>query len=738
VRKLFYYTQNKKKLPQQLQRTPTSYFVSLSDKTLTLPLQSSSTGLKITYTIEDPSIATISGNIVTLLKSGNTNIIASDSGNINYYPLNAKLPLTIYESNYEYNCKVNQYFKSNSTINDFVIDKSGNVYSRLQTSILKWTPPTTNATFFAGSTTNGQTDGTGTAATFSNILGMSIDQNDNIYVLDVYKLRKITPSGVVTTIVDYTSLVNKLNPPTKLVQDSKGNTFIINEFKINKISSTGIITVFAGSTYGDVDGNGSNAMFNYPTSITIDQNDNLYVSEATKIKKITPNGDVTTVAGIFPPEPNSYSDGNLMLSTFNSIDRLSYDQTNNLLFVSSNNTYLKYLIRRIDFTNNNVSTYIGGGKNTSIFPTSGREFLINGIGNLININGQLYFSNGSLSILSTNPSKKTQSILDTKNIVIDFNSSEILLPGVASSGLPLTYTSSNGNILNITGNKATVKTAGYTTITVSQAGDVTYEAATNVTFGITVNPPIIKSSGSGNLCKNDSVILYAPKGFANYLWYPSGAKTDSILVKTQGNYYVLINNSKSNTISITQNSNPNITFNKLPSVIYTNSTPITLTGSPTGGSFSGVGVSGNTFSPFVGKLGKRLITYTYTGASCASTNMVTQEVNVIDTLGGICATYDTLYIKSKITVGVNSYDNTFKIYPNPVSDILMLENSQYLVMSGYKMQLVNTLGQVVYNANITQSIQSFNLSGLVKNAVYFVKLIDDKGTVLETKKIVLE
>jgi hypothetical protein len=54
------------------------------------------------------------------------------------------------------------------------------------------------------------------------------------------------------------------------------------------------------------------------------------------------------------------------------------------------------------------------------------------------------------------------------------------------------------------------------------------------------------------------------------------------------------------------------------------------------------------------------------------------------------------------------------------------------------MQLVNTLGQVVYNANITQSIQSFNLSGLVKNAVYFVKLIDDKGTVLETKKIVLE
>ena len=89
---------------------------------------------------------------------------------------------------------------------------------------------------------------------------MVIDSNDNLYVADNYaRIRKITPSGLVTTLTG------------PLSQLSNGS-----------------------AERGYVDGTGPNARFEWNTSVNvslaIDSNDNLYVGERGKrIRKVTTN-----------------------------------------------------------------------------------------------------------------------------------------------------------------------------------------------------------------------------------------------------------------------------------------------------------------------------------------------------------------------------------------------------------------------------------------------------------------
>ena len=56
----------------------------------------------------------------------------------------------------------------------------------------------------------------------------------------------------------------------------------------------------------------------------------------------------------------------------------------------------------------------------------------------------------------------------------------------ATSGLPLSYSSSNTAVVDVTGGKLDPKGAGTATITLSQAGDSHFSAATNVNFSLTI------------------------------------------------------------------------------------------------------------------------------------------------------------------------------------------------------------------------------------------------------------
>lgn len=112
-------------------------------------------------------------------------------------------------------------------------------------------------------------------------------------------------AGVITLAggIGHTDLSLASYKTGSLVVDSKGNVFVIEteKFRIKKIAVDGTVTLFAGSaagTSGSADGQGSAASFSfaYNPGISIDANDNLFVSDAKGIRKITPQGLVSTFA----------------------------------------------------------------------------------------------------------------------------------------------------------------------------------------------------------------------------------------------------------------------------------------------------------------------------------------------------------------------------------------------------------------------------------------------------------
>jgi serine/threonine protein kinase, bacterial len=169
---------------------------------------------------------------------------------------------------------------------------------------------------FAGSTTAGSADGTGTSASFSFPFGVAVDSSGNVYVGDTsnQEIRKITAQGDVTTLAgsttpgaaDGTGAAASFNDPEGVATDAAGNVYVVDHAnnEIRKVSPAGVVTTLAGSTTpGSTDAVGTAASFNLPTGIAIDANGYLYVADSSnnEIRKIAPDGTVSTLAGSTTP-----------------------------------------------------------------------------------------------------------------------------------------------------------------------------------------------------------------------------------------------------------------------------------------------------------------------------------------------------------------------------------------------------------------------------------------------------
>lgn len=223
------------------------------------------------------------------------------------------------------------------------IDAAGNLYvgDRINHAIRKITAAGV-VTTLAGSGSAGYTNGTGGAAMFNEPLGVAADAAGNVYVADYINgaLRKVTPSGVVTTL----SLIPNI---FGVAADAAGNIYCAEYFShvVTKYSSTGAYTVVAGlaGTGGYLDATGTAARFNTPAGIAVDAAGNLYITETvnSKIRKITAAGVVTTIAG----GNAGFADGISGAALFDIPLAITGDLANNTVYVADfNNNRIRKIV----------------------------------------------------------------------------------------------------------------------------------------------------------------------------------------------------------------------------------------------------------------------------------------------------------------------------------------------------------------------------------------------------------
>jgi sugar lactone lactonase YvrE len=237
-------------------------------------------------------------------------------------------------------------------------DNAGNMYFAEEgNSTIRKLSLGGDVTTFAGKAgTSGAQDGLGAAATFTAPRSISLDQQGNIYVADSSLIRKISASGDVKLFADTGAVarvgsrvpafikgslesiafdsrsqlyavesvnanLNKVSPegvftaidcgasctPLSITSDPNGNLFVASRGAIRRVGVDGVTTVLAGSgpsttspLGGWRDGAAADALFgSYMPALAIDSSGNIFVCDAINhvIRKITPSGVVTTIAG---------------------------------------------------------------------------------------------------------------------------------------------------------------------------------------------------------------------------------------------------------------------------------------------------------------------------------------------------------------------------------------------------------------------------------------------------------
>lgn len=227
------------------------------------------------------------------------------------------------------------------------VDAAGNLYVTDYTNnAIRKIDTSANVTTLAGNGTAGSADGSGMNATFNSPLGICVDSSGNVFVADSgsAKIRKITPTGVVTTLAgngssgatDGPGSVAKFSASHGLAIDSQNNIYVadIGSNRIRKVTPSGVVSTVAGNgAVGAADGLGTQATLNAPVGITVDSSDNIYFSDrgGNLIRKLSSAGVVTTIAG---NGTVGTTDGTGNQATFNNPEGLAFDAFGNLYVVS--------------------------------------------------------------------------------------------------------------------------------------------------------------------------------------------------------------------------------------------------------------------------------------------------------------------------------------------------------------------------------------------------------------------
>ncbi len=205
--------------------------------------------------------------------------------------------------------------------------------------------------------------------------GVAVDAAGNLYIADTenHRVRKVSPGGIITTVAGNgqeghsgdggPATAAILGEPLAVALDGAGNLYIAQQAFIRKVSPSGIITTVAGGApnspgfSGDGGPATSAALGDEIGGVAVDAAGNLYIADTrnNRIRKVSPSGIITTMAGI--QESGFSGDGGPATSAaLHQPFGVAPDTTGNLYFADRENQR----IRKIN-ANGVISTVAGNG-----------------------------------------------------------------------------------------------------------------------------------------------------------------------------------------------------------------------------------------------------------------------------------------------------------------------------------------------------------------------------------------
>jgi uncharacterized protein (TIGR03437 family) len=184
--------------------------------------------------------------------------------------------------------------------------------------------------------------GPAASATFRGPTGVAVDAQGNLYIADTgnNRIRQVSPAGTTTTVAGNgvaafrgdggAATAASLSAPTGIAVDTAGNLYIADtgNNRVRKVNSAGVISTIAGNgsavffggfgryylgpgftdpSYSGDGGPAASAPLSAPSAVALDAAGNVFIAEVFRIRKVAPDGTITTVAGsgpgVCPPAP---------------------------------------------------------------------------------------------------------------------------------------------------------------------------------------------------------------------------------------------------------------------------------------------------------------------------------------------------------------------------------------------------------------------------------------------------
>ncbi len=191
------------------------------------------------------------------------------------------------------------------------LDAAGNLYVAESTRIRKITTDGLIQTVAGGNGCMSGADGMPATSVCFMPTSVAVDTGGSLYVSEwTNRVRTVTPDGVITTILRNTiegfagdggpAASAQIAGPGPIALDKAGNLYLDANARIRKVTTDGVISTIAGTGVPGFTGDGgpaTSAAIGAPRDMVVDASNNIYILDLFIVREITTDGVITTIAG---------------------------------------------------------------------------------------------------------------------------------------------------------------------------------------------------------------------------------------------------------------------------------------------------------------------------------------------------------------------------------------------------------------------------------------------------------